>query len=539
MRQYTQAEYFEEGSPVGNPSHYTSSVELQNGWGEIIGEIGDFDDLDLVWSSEAADVEASSITIPASSPWTTTVMQANRRLFRLYITIYRDGKRINTWTGFVERAVRTMEHRSGKVNLELVSDKAFLNYVMAWSAPFAPLWIQAPKKQIKVGKARGVMKQFLIDNLLRLQNPASALNPILAYQSTYQENPSLWGSVEQYMWPFHVVPTPLLSDPSPIVALIVQMTPMAEVWQEACKDYNLLPLVKFHIPGRDPDVPNITVSRPSIVFDIIDKDMKRSQGGSNIIIEIIGEFVTFIRGMFGRYDALPIIELTDEVNMANWFGTEPDNAWPIFRTGDQAWFRYEIAAYPPTVSSSIAGGKSQEFLSNSLKFLGNGLIRHALALVGVGFKGNFITNELDDILFAYQRSNDKSMRPELGPFLAYEEFVGGGTTAYSFDSAQALRLARHNAVGYKTATFSGDGRAALPFRPFEDFELLDPVAWEDPDDGTLRPERIKEINYKETRAGVGWDFRIGEINRPEEPWAIQTRRNAMFQQAILTAINAD
>ena len=80
----------------------------------------------------------------------------------------------------------------------------------------------------------------------------------------------------------------------------------------------------------------------------------------------------------------------------------------------------------------------------------------------------------------------------------------------------------------------------MPFRPFEDFDLLDPVAWEDPDEDRLVPERMKEITYGETRdEGVSWEFRIGQIERPEEPWAIQQRRNEMFKKAILTALLAD
>ena len=235
-------------------------------------------------------------------------MRANRQILLVHVLIYRDDKMIKMWTGRVDRAVRSMEGKQGKINVELISDKAWLNFIMAWSAPFGPLWLQAPKKQVKVGKAIGVMKQFLIDNLLRLQNRFEVLNPVLTTVSTYQEIPLLWKTVQEYMWPLIVVPTPLLTDTSPIVALTVQMTPMSEVWHEVCKDYNLLPVIKYHVPGRDDPPPHITMTRPGLVFDIQDKDKARVQGDLSILGEIVKEAGIFIRGLFGRYDSPPVLD---------------------------------------------------------------------------------------------------------------------------------------------------------------------------------------------------------------------------------------
>lgn len=522
-----------------NPSEYTIEVTLQDGWGRTLGEIGDYESVDLAFTSLADDVEASNITIPASSAWSRTLMRANRTLIRVSITIRRDGKRIKKWTGMVERCVRSMEHRQGKISVEMVSDKIFFRYINAWSAPFAPLWLQLPKKRLMLGRAIPTMKQFLIDNALRLQNRRPELNPILAAMSTYQHQPSLWGTIENYLWPLIVVPTDNRDDNSPIVALQARMTPIDALWSQVAKDYNLLPTISWYVPGEDETPPKITVSKPSLVVDILDKDKARAQKDPSLIVDIAKEAWVFIRGLFGRYDALPVVDLSQETELLKWFGQREDDAWPIFRTSEDNWFAYEVSSYAPTASTSIAGGKSQDFLNDGIKLVGNGLIRHSLALVGIGLKGNFIANELSDMLLAFQAAHDPSMRETLGPLTLFEEYLGEGTTAYSFDSAQALRLARHNAIGYKTATFQGDIVTVLPFRPFEDIDLLDPCAWEDPDEDRLVPERLKSISMSASASGVEWQFRLGEIERPEEPWAIQLRRNEMFKQAINTALLVD
>lgn len=532
-------EFDGEIPPYANPDKYEFRIEIRDGWGKLIGEVSDYESARFAFSADPQNVDASDIVLPANSPWGKFFMRGNRQIILVHNLIYRDGKLITMWTGRVERSVRSMEGKHGKIQAELIHDKAWLNYIMAWSAPFAPLWLQLPKKQVKLGKAIGVLKQFLIDNLLRLQNRFEVLNPLLITMSTYQENPLLWSRAQEYMWPLTVVPTPTLEDTSPIVSLVVQMTPMSEVWSDVCKDYNLLPRVKYHVPGRDSKPDKIVMDQPGLVFDIEDRDIARVQGQHTIIGEIIRESAIFIRGLFGRYDAPPKLDVKDVEKLRMYFGNTSNDNWVIFRTSDEHWFNYEVAAYSPTTSTSIAGGKSQDFLNQAIQVVSNGVIRHAFALIGVGFEGNFISDELSDILLAYQAANDPQMRKALGPFTFFEEYMGSGTTAYSNDSAQQLRMARYGAIGYKTATFSGDIGTALPFRPFEDFDLLEPMAWEDPDEDRLVPERLKEITVEESRSGFSWEFRLGEIERPEEPWAIQQRRNEMFKRAILVALMAD
>lgn len=76
-----------------------------------------------------------------------------------------------------------------------------------------------------------------------------------------------------------------------------------------------------------------------------------------------------------------------------------------------------------------------------------------------------------------------------------------------------------------------------PFKPFEDFDLLDPVGWEDVDEERIIPDRMKQITVRENREGVSFEFRLGELERPEEPWAIQQRRNKRFEEALNAAIH--
>src|SRR5699024_11378565 len=116
-------------------------------------------------------------------------------------------------------------------------------------------------------------------------------------------------------------------------------------------------------------------------------------------------------------------------------------------------------------------------------------------LLGIDIWGTF-----DDVLFAYQRAEDKDMRCFCGDFLPLEECTCSGTTAYSFDAAQDLRRSRHNAVGYQTAMFTGDMASFRPFLPFEDFDILDPVGWEDKIEDKIFTERRSEEHTSELQS---------------------------------------
>jgi hypothetical protein len=252
---------------------------------------------------------------------------------------------------------------------------------------------------------------------------------------------------------------------------------------------------------------------------------------------LLGEFV---RGLFGQYDVPPTVDVYDPASIKDFFGHREDDKWVIFRDSSEHWSQIEVASYSPMASKSIAGGKSQEFLNKGVQLIFNLLINGVLAVVGLGFLGIDVGGMFDDVLFAYQAADDINMREFLGDFTLFEEFIGDGMTAFSFDSAQALRAARHNAIGYQTAMFTGDIASFRPFRPFEDFDLLHPVAWEDSIEDKLFAERVKQITVFANRSDkIRFEVRLGEIDRPEEPEAIAARRHESFVRALNTIMRRD
>lgn len=520
------------------PDEYSCSIEVRDGYGKLIGYIGDYVDASFVFSSDAGNMDSSQIIIPGSSPWTKLMMRANLNIILVHFLLYRHDKLIKVWTGRVDRSVRTVEHGQGQVTVELISDKAWLKYINAPSAPFSSINVQFPRTRVKIGPAIHEMKQFLSDNLLRVQN---GWNIGLAPISTWQEDPSRWGAVSNYFPYLKVVPTTKYEDRSPTVALTAQMTPMDEIWDQTCKDLNLLPIVRMHIPGRDPSPPRIPVNGPAVIFDILDKDLDRSRNGAVGGGGFFSAIGVFLRGIFGRYDVPTTPANINQANLGKFFGQYTTDKWVVFRTSEEHWNSIEVASYAPTTHTSIAGGKSHDFLNKGVEMIFNYLIKWVLSKLSFGLiSGNIVDGWFDDVLFAYQKAEDAQMKQILGPFCFSEEYVGKGATAWSMDAAQNLRSARYAAVGYKTASFTGDAASFPPFRPFEDFDLLDPGGWEDIDEDIIVMERFKQITVNMNRdSGFSFEVRLGENERPEEPWAVQQRINEGFQRAFNIALNLD
>lgn len=515
---------------------YSVEVELRDGDANLVGTVGDFSDITLAFSSEAADVEASALEIPLSSPWARTFMRANMRVLLVHVMIYRDGKQIKRWTGRVDRSVRKREGIQGTVSVELISDKMWFKHLIGYSAPGTDLWIQFPKVNHYVGPAVHTLKRIASDNILRLSG-----NLTLFGGSKWLNNPNEWSGMQSKM-PFVIIsPTTEGEDTSPEIISQIQMTSMDEAWQEICKDNNLLPTATFFVPGRDAMPERLALTRPCVVMDIKDMDRTRARSETRprwkATFELLGEFV---RGLFGQYDVPPTLDVYDPQQVKDFFGHREDDKWVIFRESSRHWNQTEVASFSPTASKSISGGKSQEFLNKGVQLLFNVLINGALSMVGLGFLGIDVGGSFDDVLLAYQAADDGNMRDFLGDFTFFEEFIGDGMTAFSFDSAQALRAARNNAIGYQTAMFTGDIASFMPFRPFEDFDLLHPVGWEDDLEDRIFAERVKQVVVYANRSDkIRFEVRLGEIDRPEEPEAIAARRHESFLRALNTVMRRD
>lgn len=522
---------------------YRFDIEVFSGAGQYLGEVGDFNDLQIEFSSEITDLDVASFTIPSTSIWSPFFTNSKLQVILVHILIYDEDGVCKKWTGRVDDVVLGAEWSPGNATVNLVSDKLWFKHIVCWSAPFAPLQVQAPKRRVKTGPAVSQMKQFIIDNLIRIQSGKSRVEQVQL--SKYNKDPSQFDTVADFMHPVVMLSKRENEDTSPVVALMAQMTPADELCHEVCTDYNLLASAEMYIPGRDEPLPwfNGRITKPTVVLDIVDKDLTRTRSQWQPKWQQLSkEALVFLRGLFGRYDTPPpsLVNIENKEALKQFFGDQNGDPWVIFRRSYEHWGKYSYRIVSPRATKSIAGGKSQDFLNKGISLLVNTAIKGALSMIGLAFVGDIITGELDDILLAYQVADDSKLRETLGDFALFESYDGKGVTAYSFDSTQALRQSRTENMGFYAAEFTGGLSAFKPFRIFRDFDLLDPVGWESDDGETIYTERVKKISVKYGRdSEPQFEISLGRSERLDDPMEITKRQQARFNVALKAALNVD
>ena len=379
---FNQTSLHQRRQSVESDNEYTVRIEVRDGTARYLGDVGDWSDLSITWTSEADSSDASSFTIGGTSAWSRHFMRSNLQVCLVHFLVYRAGNLIKTWTGRVSRSTRTGNGPQSTIKVELDHDKVWLQHILAWPSPFAVLNAQFPKRDIALGPAIHVMKDYVIKAAVRLQ--ANQHRLIANYQ--------------------------------------------------LAKDNNILPDVYCYIPGRDPKISGINMARPGIVIDFIDKDRTRlNPTYRSFFAEITHEIRTFIRGIFGRYDIPPSLQPTvDTKFLRDFFGTDTGRynvSWPILRSSDEHWHQQEVNAFAPTTYSSITGGKSNEFLNQGIKLIARTLIQQVLRLIGIGFSAltGWITGKLEDIFFAYQRAEDPEKATRRTPATPHKLCAYSGT----------------------------------------------------------------------------------------------------------------
>lgn len=529
------------GEPDLEANHYTVSIELYDGWGNFIGEVADYQDAKFMFSADVNDVEASSFSVSGSSPWAKALMRAHAGLLLVHFVLRRDEKIVKVWTGRVEQSSWKMEGPQGTITVSLVSEKIWLKYILGQNSPFTELWIQQ-KRDIQFGQAVTVMKKYLARNLTRIayQRAGKIIgNPQAALQAGFNERPEEWPTLQDWMYPVTLVPSLKAEDKSPQIALMSRMTSMADLFKQVATDNNIYIQAHCHIPGRDVAPKNLPMRRPGVWIDVIDKDKARSRGEKEDTFKGLASAISvFIRGLFGRFDEPRTFTSHRMEDLLDWFGREETDPWVIFRNSPEHFSHIEVNSYAPTVSRSVTGGKSPEVVNRGIEFLINTGIKLLASQIGL-LLPNILSGQLDDILLAYRDAQDWKMRDELGPFTLYEEYASSAVNAYGVDAAQALRSSRREAMGFRTAVFTADASSFPPFLPFEDFDILDQVGFEDPAEDVIQMERVKVIQVTSDSTGVTFEMTLGEADRPEDPIAVQQRRMEMIISAINTLASND
>lgn len=493
------------------------TIEVRRGMMELEGYIGDHIEAEFEFVEN--EQGPARIELPRNSIWAPVMNKLDQE--NIFIHAQVNGE---WWTGRVDRVRKRKRGKIRTIILECVSDFVWLEAMFAWSAPHRPLGFQAPRQDIRIAPAKTLVSSYIFSTIWRLQAGGGRFPVGLLNNAEKQ-----WPRISRYMQPCVMLPHDPNLDGSRWSTLLARMTSLKDLFQQLLKDEHLVLIARAFIPGRDPQPhPTITLDKPCIYFDI--KDNRKRQGSTGNIWE--GLFHTIVDTLDPILS--PIIGLftgtSDKYSLSKFFGTDPTDPWVVFRDDEDSDIEEsEVVINSLQAVTGIVGGHSPDWVNKGITLLINSAIQGLLSAIGIGFLGNLISGELDDIVMAFQSATNHAYKKQFGIFALPEAFEGSGTTAFTFDAVQGLRRLMFEIAPSRSFHVSiADG---MPFQPFVHFNVGDPVGWEDEEMiYTDYVRRIVVTDNRSSRAKIR--ITIGNEDDAEEPMAEVMRRISGVKQAF-------
>ncbi len=494
------------------------SIEVRRGLMALDGYCNDYVEASFEFTENATC--PGHIEVPKGSKWASIFKRCD--VENVFVHTFIDGEK---WTGRVDRTRVIRKGKKKTVVAELVSDYVWLEAMFAWSAPFMPLGIQAPKKDVKIGPTDTICRSYLFTTLFRLQ--ANLYRFPIGFFNDPIKN---WWSVKQWMQPCVVIPKNPLFDTSRWNSLLAKMTALDALFYDALKQEHLVLTAKAFVPGRDPQPSNlITLDKPCIVFDI--EDHRSVTGKTGTILDgLFFTIIDIIDPIIGQVVNAFTAE-SDKYSLAHFFGTDPQDPWVVLREDDldDDIDEYETIINSPQAHTAIVGGHSPEWLNKGINLLINAAIQGLLAAVGISFLGDLLSGELDNILLAYQSVTDERRREQFGIFGLPEAFEPNGGAAFTFEAVQGLRKLIWETRPHRTHSVRTS--VGKPFRPFVHFKLGDPIGWEDDED--IYVDYVRRIVVTDTRSTfVRVEYTIGDQEAQRDPLDLAMTRIGGVKQAF-------
>ena len=453
-----------------------------------------------------------------------------------------EGKR---WSGRVDECHRVRDE-NGVISweIQLISDWAFYQRLLAWPSPLAPLAIQFPRNFIMVGPAITCIKTTLLLNLMRLQIPLWDLQPLVDILSAVASvggigsvgkwrdmdtdapnNPwdiGNWvkGIAQAASFPVAVVGVNPFQDTSRWTAFSARMTPMDQLFDQVLKDEGLLMTAQVYFPGEK--VPGgLVITRPTIVLDVVDKT------------GVTGPTGTFLDGLvYGVAKFLDdgytqVVEAVNrnpsaKYNIKGFFGIDEKDPWVTIDDDNPQVVKSKLSSYHPVARDVIVGGRSPAWLNKGVNLLIEAAISAALSLAGIsGIAPTILEGILDDVFLAFIRYRHATRAYTLGEYALPEYFAPGGEVALSLSGLQTAISAIWDTRGYRA--YEVTIKDAFPYKFGRHFDVGDPMRFlVEGDYYTQYLEAATVTDNRDERMGV--TLKVGDPRANESPLSVVGRK---------------
>lgn len=437
------------------------NVTLYNSIYQPIGTLNDYLDLKVEFARNK--VATAAMTLKGNEPLIDTLLDVWNTT--LPITIEYGAMR---WSGRVFTVSDKFESRVNTVDLQCISDYAWLDKILCWPAPELPIQIQFPSRALYIGPAVTCIKTMVAEQALRLQSGIwEAVNNVGSFNADWK---AIFGRILQIskpedlltmlMVPIVVVPTDPIHDTSPFVSFSGRMDKLSELIKQVVKDNGLHVTCQLWLPGDpQPEGMIVPLDWPCIVVDV--KDRQGVTGPSGTFFDgILRDVVDLQRSILGE-TLQPFLNPSNEyrpigINIAPTLGVDFVEPWTIFTDfPENGLINFKVVAQHPLAYTVLGGGKSPQWVDDLINETLEWIVDSVQIIIGIsGVPTNFLDGIFDDVLIAFQQIENGERRIKLGPFGFPEYFTKTGGSAFTLDEWFALRGAMWESRGYPTYQWS-------------------------------------------------------------------------------------
>ncbi|WP_078321141.1 hypothetical protein [Mycobacteroides chelonae] len=536
---YTAANFAEIAAAVEQAAPSDILVELYTNTYKVAGECGDYMELQVAWPRNA--VGTGSLVLKGSDPLAPIALTCHETVVPVTVTVGH-----LRWSGRIKKAVDKFGDGPDTVLCELEGDYAWLYKICAFPNFLLPIQVQFPNRGVAIGGAISVIKFLIATQAFRIQsgmwdlvNNLGSLN--LDWRTWFgtwlMQNPGedleFQDILDMLTTPIYVVPTVGIFDTSPVISINWRMDKLADIIDQEVKDNGLSVEVNLWMPGEPQPHPTANLRVPTIVVDV--KDRMGVIGPTGTFFDgILRVLVDLQDSVFGEI-LKPFLNPDNEyapdgVVIAPRLGVHFVKPWCVFSDHPQSGIKGELAHHHPLAHTIIAGGRSPKWMNDLINATLSWLLDSLMIVIGMtGVPSNLLDGMFNDVLLAFQMSQNFDRRVKLGPYGYPEFFVPTGHAAYNIDMFFALKRAQWETRGYISGKLTFDN--GYPYEVGRDVfpGALASVVRR----GMLYTDYIENVVLTDTRRDrVKVEVQLGD-GKAEEAVATKLQRKAVkFQEAL-------
>lgn len=344
------------------------------------------------------------------------------------ITVDTEGDR---WSGKCDR-VALLRDEAGVETIE-VSALCDLNHVATtclFASPWAPLYAQFPRHDIRIGPACSVIGNgWLGDNILRQQLPSGSAN-----------------------WPIFVVPTDVWTDTSQWIGGSARFDMGFPFFDQFLKNSGVVIRADLFLPEEDeqPAPEWAWLDEPTIVIRLVDESNITGPTGTLLdgliswFEDLLDDGTTPVR--YPNFDSE--IEY-ENVYQDGFLGTKRKWPWIWYHKSEYDGLgESEIALHKPMATHVYVGGRSPSYVNAAIEIAIKNMLAWLGTLIAVPGLDALYRGQLDDVFFAFDVGVDRGRVERAGPYAWKDHFVSGSEKAFTVDGQMAKLQGLHDTRGY-------------------------------------------------------------------------------------------